>query len=819
TMSSPKLRYSPTPTIAVDRAESYHKGRSNEMVPLLAHKLKSKDKGACVMEDSQEVQSVPLEKKECKIEILQRDKDDENNRDSKEEEGATTISTSQVKKTESKKDGNAMPQERECEREKRKDWKEGIEGREALDKRSGRKEIEQEKKTEEKIEKERTGQDRNSKDKEKEKEEREMEESKKLNQIKNFKDSATMTEENPVPVQTLDAALQTDLLYEDAEIQAVVEVSNKSTSMSPNMTCPPWSQMDPMANLSNHEKVSVTSMSIQNGLGQDISLDSAPIIFASDGSMAKSLSPTAYPSSISSKPTRQHVCEIQIELRSQSTISDSLALPEEEESQPSPTRCGPEREPKQVDREGIQAETGPLPEVAWDEQGMTWEVYGAAVDMESLGFAIQNHLQRKIQEHEQRIGHLRKSISLSEHSNNDGKRGNKIKKKRNAFQKHTNKTLHVTFSSKMSLSAITFSFLLRRSFSSVSRSTSVRSGRCVCACGSAVPGVRWYAAARLDADGSGRPDTWDSFGIWDNRIEAPILLPPSIRYGKPIPRISLDHVGSASQIGRRRDNEDRLRVAELTPSTLYFALFDGHGGAQAADFCYTHMERYIRKGLEKEWDLEQVLTKAFLQVDAALASEMQMYGNASLMTAGTTATVALLRDGIELVVGSVGDSRAMLCRKGEAYTLTSDHTPERKDEKQRIRKCGGFVTWNSLGQANVNSRLAMTRSIGDFDLKQCGVIAEPETTHITVHHSDDSFLALTTDGINFIMSNQEICDVISQCHDPTEAAHIITEQALQYGSDDNSSVIVVPFGAWGKQQNSQYSYSMSRNFACSGRWA
>ncbi|KAI5609245.1 protein phosphatase 1K, mitochondrial-like isoform X1, partial [Silurus asotus] len=372
---------------------------------------------------------------------------------------------------------------------------------------------------------------------------------------------------------------------------------------------------------------------------------------------------------------------------------------------------------------------------------------------------------------------------------------------------------------KMSLSANTFSLLLRRSFSSVSRSATLHSGRRTFACVSTGPGVRWYATARLDADGSGRPATWDSFGIWDNRIEAPILLPPSIRYGKPIPRISLDHVGSASQIGRRRDNEDRLRIAELTPSTLYFALFDGHGGSQAADFCYTHMERYIRMGLEKEWNLEQVLTKAFLQVDAALASEMQMYGNASLMSVGTTATVALLRDGIELVVGSVGDSRAMLCRKGEVYTLTSDHTPERKDEKQRIRQSGGFVTWNSLGQANVNSRLAMTRSIGDFDLKQIGVIAEPETTRIMIHHSHDSFLALTTDGINFIMSNQEVCDVISQCHDPIEAAHIIAEQALQYGSDDNSTVIVVPFGAWGKQQNSHHSYSMSRNFACSGRWA
>ncbi len=50
----------------------------------------------------------------------------------------------------------------------------------------------------------------------------------------------------------------------------------------------------------------------------------------------------------------------------------------------------------------------------------------------------------------------------------------------------------------------------------------------------------------------------------------------------------------------------------------------------------------------------------------------------------------------------------------------------------RIRQSGGFVTWNSVGQANVNGRLAMTRSIGDFDLKKSGVIAEPETTRTLV---------------------------------------------------------------------------------------
>ncbi|XP_035531427.1 protein phosphatase 1K, mitochondrial-like [Morone saxatilis] len=54
-----------------------------------------------------------------------------------------------------------------------------------------------------------------------------------------------------------------------------------------------------------------------------------------------------------------------------------------------------------------------------------------------------------------------------------------------------------------------------------------------------VVGVRQASgSARFDSDGSGQPVTWDSFGIWDNRIEEPVLLPSSIRYGKPIPQVT-----------------------------------------------------------------------------------------------------------------------------------------------------------------------------------------------------------------------------------------------------------------------------------------
>ncbi|XP_029687879.1 GRIN2-like protein [Takifugu rubripes] len=44
------------------------------------------------------------------------------------------------------------------------------------------------------------------------------------------------------------------------------------------------------------------------------------------------------------------------------------------------------------------APKSPVKEVKWDAEGMTWEVYGASVDPEELGLAIQKHLELQIKE-------------------------------------------------------------------------------------------------------------------------------------------------------------------------------------------------------------------------------------------------------------------------------------------------------------------------------------------------------------------------------------------------------------------------------------
>jgi len=101
-------------------------------------------------------------------------------------------------------------------------------------------------------------------------------------------------------------------------------------------------------------------------------------------------------------------------------------------------------------------------------------------------------------------------------------------------------------------------------------------------------------------------------------------------------------------------------------------------------------------------------------------------------SSGSTATVCVIRNSAELAVAHVGDSRALLCRKASALQLTEDHEPESAKEQERIERCNGRIMWSSVGRPRVNGVLEMTRSIGDVELKKCGVTAEPDVHSLEV---------------------------------------------------------------------------------------
>ncbi|ELT90570.1 hypothetical protein CAPTEDRAFT_179751 [Capitella teleta] len=303
--------------------------------------------------------------------------------------------------------------------------------------------------------------------------------------------------------------------------------------------------------------------------------------------------------------------------------------------------------------------------------------------------------------------------------------------------------------------------------------------------------------------GKRQPGTnFDQLGSWQNRLELSVNIEESIKHGRLIPSIRLESIGQLSLQGRRPENEDRILVEPLSDQILLLAIFDGHGGSLAVDYCQAHFAEQLKGILEKQEDggLQGALRQAFCDVNHNFTRFVKnnFHRDEAALMSGTTATVCLLRSGTELVIGHVGDSRATLCREGQSLRLTTDHEPDLPEERERIQESGGKVLMSSLGKPRVMGRLDMSRSIGDIDLKQYGVTAEPDIRSIQIKHGRDAFLVLTTDGIHRVLNSTEVVSLLSSCRDPPEACRMLLDQALMFGSEDNCTALVVPFGAWGK---------------------
>lgn len=144
------------------------------------------------------------------------------------------------------------------------------------------------------------------------------------------------------------------------------------------------------------------------------------------------------------------------------------------------------------------------------------------------------------------------------------------------------------------------------------------------------------------------------------------------------------------------------------PSAAFFAVFDGHGGADVAQYAGKHMHKFVVKRPEYETDPGDALQQSFLDIDEAMLEDEQLQEQ----MAGSTAVTVLIKDN-KLFCANAGDSRAVACINGRLDVLSLDHKPNSDIEKKRICEAGGFVEYN-----RVNGSLALSRALGDFVFKR-----------------------------------------------------------------------------------------------------
>ncbi|CAJ2648978.1 probable protein phosphatase 2C 10 [Trifolium pratense] len=215
-----------------------------------------------------------------------------------------------------------------------------------------------------------------------------------------------------------------------------------------------------------------------------------------------------------------------------------------------------------------------------------------------------------------------------------------------------------------------------------------------------------------------------------------------------------------------------------------FAIFDGHLGDTVPAYLQKHLFSNILKE-ENFWtDPNSSIIEAYEATDQAILSH-----NPDLGRGGSTAVTAILINNQKLWIANVGDSRAVLSRKGVAIQMSIDHEPN--TERRIIENKGGFVSNLPGDVARVNGQLAVARAFGDRNLKS-HLRSDPDVQPEDIDQ-DTELLILASDGLWKVMANQEAVDIAIKIKDTQKAAKQLIAEALKRESRDDISCIVVRF--------------------------
>ncbi|KAG5175543.1 phosphatase 2C-like domain-containing protein [Tribonema minus] len=267
---------------------------------------------------------------------------------------------------------------------------------------------------------------------------------------------------------------------------------------------------------------------------------------------------------------------------------------------------------------------------------------------------------------------------------------------------------------------------------------------------------------------------------------------------------ALEAARVAPSIGEYNANdpiEDRHMVKETAKGDLLAAVFDGHGGWQAADFAQKRLASVVQLELSNSLaqtpdQISGALSRAFLRVEREFLYQVQSafeLGFGDVARSGACALFAMIR-GDNLFVANAGDCRAVLGRRAEdgtarmeAVALSNDHNAREPAEQAKLRALHpteeDIIRCKRATSCYVKGRLQPTRSLGDAYLKysefnrEAGahrsagrhlpppytppyITADPEVQHHAIDRAVDEFVVLASDGLWDYLSNEEAVAIV-----------------------------------------------------------
>ncbi|VFQ91714.1 unnamed protein product [Cuscuta campestris] len=221
------------------------------------------------------------------------------------------------------------------------------------------------------------------------------------------------------------------------------------------------------------------------------------------------------------------------------------------------------------------------------------------------------------------------------------------------------------------------------------------------------------------------------------------------------------------------------------------------------DLCDSTEAENNEKFPEIHVPLKRSILKAFKSMD----KELKLHPTIDCFCSGSTAVVLVVQ-GQDIIVGNIGDSRAILATRDKddslmAVQLTVDLKPNLPREAARIQKFKGrvFALQDEPEVARVwlpnsdSPGLAMARAFGDFCLKDFGLISIPDVYYHRITERDE-FVVLATDGVWDVLSNKEVVDIVASAPGPASASRSLIDCAtrawrLKYPTSKNDDCAVV----------------------------